>query len=1146
MSFAYSRPVVALLGLFCLPLVAQEFRAGVSGVVRDPQGAVIASAEIVARNLETNKLDSTTSSSAGYYALPVLHSGFYTITASAQGFKKAVKENLELRVGDKVQQDFILELGAVSETITITGESELLQTATASRGQVVNAESVRDLPTLGRNPFLLGVITSGVQYNPGLESRAARPFDAGGSNATEGMSINGGRTGASDVLLDGVPNTSTETTGPANSGFIPSPDATQEFKIQTNNYDAQYGRSAGGVFSVTLKSGTNRFHGALYEYFRHDKLNANQFELNRAGTPKTSFRWNQPGVEIDGPVRIPKIYNGRDKTFFMYSWEAVRSSIPFPQTLSVPFPEQKLGDFSNLRQANGQPILIYDPATTVETSPGSGVYTRQAFPNNIIPADRLNPVATKIVSYIPNPTLPGINQNFISAPNPRKDVYDQNIVRIDQVLNQKNRFFSRYIRGNRHEVNGDGGFAGPASQWYLHQRLNQGGNFDLTTVLSPTTLLTSRVGYTRHKFDILLYASGFNPATLGFPSSLLAQIPDPLYFPTIALTDYSTFGAGRSSGNQTTFSEIWSASETVNKTVASHSIKLGGEFRVNIENQNSPASNFGSFSTTRAFTQKNPVTSDAASGNSLASFLLGMPTSGSVPINPALAYSYRYYSGFVQDDWRLSKSISVNLGLRWDMETPVTERFDRQNAGFDFNSVSPLQAPGLNLKGGLLFTSQDHRLPYPHDWNNFQPRAGLAWKLSPKTVLRTGYGLSYLATFATAGNTGFQLSTPYVATDGAVIPNQTRISNPYPDGIRQPYGRSLGLGTLVGQSISFTNPDRVIPKVHQYSFGFEHELPWRTVVELTYAGSRSRSLETSKQIDALTADQFAQFGATLNGTVANPFAGLLPGTGLNAATTTRQQLLRPYPQFTGITENRLPYGQSWYNSLQMRAEKRLSTGLQFLVTYTFSKSLEATGYLNDQDPIDKPARVLSSNDATHRVVVSGGWSVPIFRNARGITAILFKGWQANAIAIFQTGVPLGAPSGWYSTGIDPSLPAEQRTQQRYFNTCVITTAGVRQNCASADEPVAFIQQQPFTLRTLSTAFPTIRPPRVPNQDVSLFKSFPIHERLQMQFRAEAFNLSNSPQLGNPSTSLTASTAGQAGFTQANDPRNIQLALRLQF
>ncbi|SPE30807.1 hypothetical protein SBA3_170004 [Candidatus Sulfopaludibacter sp. SbA3] len=771
----------------------------------------------------------------------------------------------------------------------------------------------------------------------------------------------------------------------------------------------------------------------------------------------------------------------------------------------------------------------------------------------------MNAVGVKLASYFPKPTQPNQNvasaqtNNVIAAPNARTDAYDAHVVRVDQTINDKEKFFSRFVRGFRTEENGTNGFPKTASPQYDDGRLNQGGNFDFTSILSPSTVLTSRVGYLRHDLWITLYTAGFDPTQLGFPSYLLNTLP--AYFPTISPSGYTAFGSGRSSGNQYTESATWSWGEVVNKTIRRHQVKFGGEFRSMLNNINSPTTNFGSYAFNATFTQANAQTATGGTGNAVASMLLGLPASGSAPINAALAYGGHYYGAFVEDDWRVTNKVTLSLGLRWDFESPVTERNNQMNAGFDLNSPSPLQVvdplqPGVTQKGGLLFANSSNRLPYGRDLNNLQPRVGFAWHPWDKTVIRAGYGVSYLATFTTAGNQGFSTSTPYVATDDGFHSNGNTLSNPYPQGILMPTGSKLGLASFMGQSISFTNTDRVVPKVHQFSFGVQRELPFRSVLEVSYVGSRSKELDVSHQLDAVTMAQFLQYGGNvvsggppnLLDTQPNPFAGLLPATGLNGTTTNRQQLLMPYPQFTGVTENAIPIGQAWYNSMQVRFDKRLTAGLNVLVSYTLSKTLESVSYLNNQDA--GPSRTLASTDTPHRVVISGNWQLPIFKNTRGILAVFVKGWQANGIFLREVGFPLTAPANYYSSGIDPSLP--NPTDLRYFNTCMLQTNGVRFGCASADEPVAFIQQQSNTLRTLSGRFPTIRPPKVPNADISLFKAFTLHENLRLQFRAEAFNATNSPQLGLPSTSLTSTAAGSVGLTQSNDPRNVQLSLRLSF
>ncbi len=1128
---------VVLLAVAALALSGQEFRATINGTITDPTGAVVPGVTVEIRNLATNALFTAQTNEAGLYVAPFIPPGRYTVSAGREGFKRAVREDVEVRVGDRLRIDFQLELGGVTERVVVSASAELLETSTAARGQVIDSQKVAEMPLLGRNPFMLAVLAPAVQYVPALASRSNRPFDNGGMDS---FSINGGRQFTNEFLLDGVPNTGTETNQPGNLSFVPSPDATEEFKVQTNVYDAQYGRTGGGVINVSLRSGTNDFHGALYHYFRHDKLNANTFEANLAGSPKQTFRWNQPGFRFDGPVLLPKLYDGRNRTFFMYSWERIKSSIPFPQTQTVPTLEQRAGDFSRTVQINGQPILVYDPATLRST--GSG-WVRDPFPGNRIPENRWDPVSRNMLKFIPLPNTAGDARGFFNlvvAPNPRTDRYDQQILRIDQMIGSKHRLFGRWIYNDRYETNSTAGFDIASSAWYNHWRINKGGGVDLTSTINPSLVSNFRLGYIRHEFAVAHHADNFDPAQLGFPSSLSAQLPRKS-FPRITYTDYTTFGPNWGNGSVFSFSDQWSISETLNKLISRHSLKFGFEGRLKLDNQQNPASWFGVFSFTRGFTQRDPLRAEAAAGNSFASLLLGHPASGFIPIRPALALGSRYYGLFLQDDWRITNKLTVNLGLRWDYESPISERYDRQNRGFDWQGQSPLQVPGMSLRGRILFTDENNRLPFRRDLNNIQPRIGVAYQWTSKTVFRGGWGVSYLPTFDVGQFNGFSMDTPYVASIDADLTPAGQWNNPYPAGVAPPLGRQT---TMLGLSFTYSWPDRVIPYVHQYSFGLQHELPFRILVDASYVGSRTLSLQTSKPINAVPADKLSMRDALLT-RVPNPFAGLLPGTAFNAATVPQQQLLRPFPQYNDITEANRTIGKSWYDSFQLRVEKRLTHGFHLLFSYTISKTLEAVGYLNGQDPFGALAKVLTTFDTPQRATLSGGYELPFGKNSsNGLVRQVLGGWQFNWIATFQTGLPVAMPGNAVSSGVNPKI--NNPTSARWFNTCTLTLTGVRQSCASPDEPVAWLVQDPYALRTLSFRHPNVRTLRAPLVDFSVFKLFSITERVKLQFRAESFNLTNTPWFGAPNTTLGSANFGVVSPSQANDPRNVQLALRLMF
>ncbi len=1116
---------------------AQETGGAIAGTIADAQGAALPGVTVSLRNEGTNAQLNTVTNTDGAYVLPFVPIGRYTLTATLTGFSTTRREGIEVRVGDRLRLDLALQVGALTEEVTVTSEVPLLDTGSANRGQVINREAVADLPLLGRNPFMLAQLTPGVQYTPTTASRSNRPFDNGGM---DNFQISGGRAFTNEFLLDGVPNTGTETTQPNNLSFVPSPDATAEFKVQTSIYDAQYGRTGGGVVNVVLKSGTNQFHGALYEYYRDEKLNANTFDANRGGTAKAGLYWNQPGFTLDGPVKIPGLYDGTNKTFFMYNWEQIRSEVPFPQVYTVPSALERAGDFSQSRTADGRPITVYDPLTTRLEN---GQYVRDPFPGNVIPAGRIDPVALALLQRVPLPNASGLTNNLLVPDNARADRYDQHVVKVDQVVSPNHRFFVRVARNKRTEVNDYASFPPEASPWYQHGRMNVGFAAEATSVFGPSLVLSSRAGFIRHDFYIQRHGDGFDPTTLGFPAGLVSQAARQS-FPQINYDGYSAFGSGGGGGaSQFTVSDTWSWSEIVSKTTGNHSLKFGGEFRALVNDQQNPTSSFGVFNFNRGFTQRNPLAADAASGSSVASLLLGHPIDTSaIPINPRLNYRGNYVGVFVQDDWRVSSRLTFNAGLRWDYESPVVEELNQQNIGFDTTTTSPFQAPGLSLRGGLLFASDERRQPFKKDLDNIQPRLGATFRVDDRTVVRGGYALAYLPTFDHGYNNGFGVSTTLVASlDGNLTPVGD-LSNPYPNGLDQPVGSSQGLSTLVGRGFTFADPERTIPYVHQFSVGMQRELPGRLALDLSYVGSRTRGLPVSKGINEISAEQLASGNVMLQ-QVANPFEGLLPGTPFNGPTVTRQQLARPFPQFAGINQDRRPLGVNDYDSLQVSVNKRLSRGLQFLVSYTYSRTEEEVSYLNAQDDWSQLTRVVTAADTPHRMLISSTYELPFFRDRPGVLGSALGGWQINGIVTFQSGLPVGTSGGAVLVG-DPTI--DNPTLGRWFNTCTQALSGARQNCASADEPIAWQVQAPFTLRTLTTRLADVRTSRPALIDFSLFKTFQLPSRMRLQVRLESFNLFNTPWFGAPNTNVTNAAFGTVAPTQANDPRNVQIGVRFMF
>ncbi len=477
----------------------------------------------------------------------------------------------------------------------------------------------------------------------------------------------------------------------------------------------------------------------------------------------------------------------------------------------------------------------------------------------------------------------------------------------------------------------------------------------------------------------------------------------------------------------------------------------------------------------------------------------------------------------------------------------MTERYNRQNAGFDFTDPNPLQkqVPSIPLLGGLLFTSGNQRLPFVRDLNNLGPRIGASYRIGDKTVLRGGFGTNYSVTFQTGGNTGFSANTGYISSNDSGLTPANGLSNPFPTGILAATGSSLGLATQLGQGFTFADPNRTIPKVYNYSLALQQQLPKNTLVEVAFAGNYASQLSVSKAINFLPRSFYALPGSpipvpstTLLAQVPNPMAGFLTGSSLNNSTIAYQSLQVPYPEFGGITESTHAIGTSLYNSMQVSVEKRLSAGLQGRVSYTWNKIMQATGYLNDQDSWDMLARAQSS-EPTKVMNISLTYIIPIFEKRKGMLHNVLGGWETSAIVRYLNGSLVSAPGSVFSSGVNPKL--SNRSYQQWFNTCTLNTSGVRQNCADASQPVAFIQTPPYTLRTLSGVLPGIRTEVPTTMDFSIFKGFQIHERAKLQFRANAYNLANTPVFGGPNT-----TSGVIGIGQVNDPRIIELALKLNF
>jgi hypothetical protein len=1180
---------------------AQEFRATVTGRVTDVDGLPMPGVTVSATNLRTNEVASAVTTTEGVYSIPFLRPGNYTLSAELQGFRKHTQD-LQLEVGQTMAVNVTLQVGQITEVVTVAGESPLLETSNADRGMVIDNQRVTELPLNARNPFMLSYLSPGITYNgPAIYQR---PFDNG---AIADWSINGGQNRNNEFLLDGAPNNSIQ--GGNNIAYVPPVDAVQEFKIVTNSYDAQYGRTAGGVINVSLKSGGNDFRGTAYEFARRKAFDSNEYLFKVNDREKPDHKLDQYGFQLDGPVRIPG-YDGRNRTFFMFTYEGYKEFTPNPATYTVPDEAQLRGDFSNLRDAQGRLITVYDPATgRLE----GGQWVRNPFPNNQIPENRIDPVAARMVQYFlrPNQAAPAGSDpwrnNFLFAPNLAEDDFHNIATKVDQNISDKTRMFFRYAYNKRTETRFTNGItSGPAQDGQLPLwRINHSAVADWVRVMNPSFVLNVRVGLNQYlelaRSDPGL---GFDPTELGFSPSLVGQLPNKVFprfnfFTTAAANNMGTTEyqqLGRNTRNKET-TDGFSLQPNFTWTKGRHSLRGGLDMRITsyLREVNS---NLFVLSFDRRFTQRVFNQADALSGNPIASFLLGAPSAGAIDNNFYPTFRWNYYAPWFQDDWQLTDRLTVNLGLRWDFNTPVFEEDNQLNFGFDTTSINPVtsrinqqQFPGYQVIGGLGFVdvNGNPQYPYQYDKNNIQPRVGFAYRLNDATSLRGGYGVYYLNVVGISASNGFAVQTvPVTSLDDDRTPTYA-LSNPFPQGLLQPPGSSRGLETFLGRNIGFSHLDFVNPYVHQFSIGVQRVLPWRTTVELSYVGSRTREEQNrwggfnEPPVSLRNQCDPSQGGnpAFCNALLPNPFyqvPGFEGTTRFTSPTLSRYELSRPFPQFGQITMFDRNDGRIWYNSAQLFVNKRLSDGVSLAGTYTWSKMLEENGGdnqiggNNNVNPLIIEAdRVVQrspfESDRRHRVTISGLVQLPFGRerkfmsSANPVLQAIAGGWDVAGMWLFNSGRPWGLPQNVYYVkdakidNVDFSDPRSIRAVQpcvaQMDNTGAVTMLGYSV-AAGCTEPNFIIR--PNTMYTgAGTQFrdDRIRRPPFFQFDVNFAKTTHITDRVRLQVRFEVYNILNQAiyderQYENNPTNPLFGTIDRYVVRQSNFPRYGQLGIKLLF
>ena len=1138
---------------------AQRYLGSISGELSDPSGAKIAGAQVSATEASTRFVTKTVSEANGSYSLPSLQPGTYLVTVTALGFRAETRTDIVMTAGQAVAIDFDMVVGGAEQSVLVSADTALLDTTSANLSTTLSTKEVTDLPNIGRNPFVLATLAAGVETTAYTESKASNftnPF-----SGTAVQIVADGNSGHNRLTLDGIPDDPAERfSGASYTGFVPSPEAVQEVKVQTAIFDAQYGHGNGTITNTVVRTGTNRLHGAAYYVFQNTYLNANDYErvpnqdlTNSLATPRGNDQLSQTGFVVDGPVLLPKLYDGRDKTFFMVAFERYHSHASLPYSTHVPTAAERTGDFSDLCSdfidgvcASGAGEQLYDPLTADANG------NRTPFLNNNI-ASRINTAGADLINYFPMPNTSQGNTNYVSGQTSYPSSYPSFIVRIDQAIRQSDKLNGIYFKSGLTQTYPLQGFPkaiGPSGYGYSVYRRNQGGSLDDVHVFSSTLVLDARIGLLYHPFGLVypgnadfdLNSIGISPAGLSYES--FPGVIDTDTSTTTADADYSSLAAG--AGGQVSENTTGSAAATLTKTLGRHSFRFGFDgnlIRYNVQN---PQSGFGVFDFSRQFTQQNSLTtnvgSDANSGNPYAALLLGYPTLGTYSNQIAFALQQVYIAPYAQDDWRFSDKLTLNLGVRWDYESPFTERYNRMNSSFCLTCMNPLQASvsGLPLNGGLEFVSSSDRFEYSRDLNNFQPRLGAAYQLSSRAVLRAGFGIIYLNTLETPLAQGFSASTSYVATVDGTHPANA-ISNPFPTGITAPSGSSLGLSTELGQNVSFVDPNHVQPKSTQYSLSSQTQLPGNIVLQIAYLGSRPTRLEVNHNINVLPA-QYYNLGAAevsyLNASVANPLAGTLPNSSLNAATIQRQYLLLPYPEFGSVTEEYSSIGSAPYNSLQVTVSKPIAHGLSLQGNFTWSKTMDHLAYLNAFD-----TRLESYQDPAPTLVgnIFAVYQFTKLADKPSYLRLALGGWEANAVVRAENGSLISAPAN-VTILRDPRL--NDPTYGRYFNNCYLDITGAEHDCTSGSTP-AFQQRLAYTTQYNSN-YLDVREQVKPLVDFSVFKQFAIHEGSSFEIRGEFFNVLNTPIFGAPGTTIGASTFGAVTQTQVNDPRIGQLTARINF
>jgi len=1130
------------MGFAALPLLAQSYYGVVRGLVVDQNGGVLVTAKVTLVNEGTSEQRATVTSTNGEYVFNEVIPATYTVICENPGFKKFERKGITVATQGQVTADLRLEVGQVTESVDVQESAALVDSATASQGQLLDNQKLVDLPNLGRNPFMMSKLSQNiVQVGPPAYNRME---DQSGSSM---ISIAGGPVRGNNYLLDGIPITDANN----RAIIIPALESVQEVKIQANTYDAEMARTGGGMFNTLMKSGTNAYHGSLYGHARRTDWDANAFFSNAAGIPITDQPNTTWGASFGGKVWIPHVYDGKNKTFFFLGVEHYDDWSSDSANFNLPTLAERSGDFSKSFVSAGGPLVkVIDPL--------SG----NPFPGNIIPTSRITAVGAGIAAQYPNPgTAPafyGANDLALSSSIKARAV--QYTSKFDEDFFPWWRASLSYLRYYSLEP-GDTWFNQPSTQsgWRLQRRVDTTQLNNIFSV-NPTTVVTVRYGFNRFPNFDYNSSQGFDITRLGFSKGYASTIsPAVAEFPQINMTSIYSLG---DSGDWDYYDEAsHNFSVSVDKFVGRHSLRGGFDYR------NLVTAGAGINCTTGCYTfNTNPSLVNSNTGVDLADMLLGLPFDRNADTSQKLTDHIPYYAWFLQDNLRWTSKLTINLGIRWEHEGGVRESSNGLLVGFNTTAANAIasQVPGLSLKGAAQYAGVGGAPISVGNYNSnkWGPRAGVAYQLNSKTVLRGGYGLFWAPQIYLGG----PLATPGYANVTDITGKSTSdvLTNPFPTGLLAPVGNSQGAAVGIGTSLNnLVDPNTRSPRVHQYSVDVQRDLGGGVAVEVGYVGSHSSHLtlgQPTVNIDALNPSNLSQGAAALNAPVANPFFGVpaVAGGTLSGQTIPAFRLLLPYPAYTAINQIFGDNNHASYNSMIIKGTKRFSHGLTFLSTFTWSvnkdesaggvgSSLNGSPAGAPQNPYTFAGEYSNSNvDTPVRWATSISYELPIGKgkelwntNSRALDLIV-GGWSINTVSIYQTGFPLqifqNNANSQYGYGVQ---------RPNTTGTSPGTSGSVESRLYNYINPAAFSAAPAASFGNTPRTLGNLRGPGMKNWDVSIFKNFVFKERLKAQFRAEALNAFNSPYFYSPNTNLSSGTFGQIN-SQANFARQLQLAIRVSF